>query len=60
MDADETADLLDELESLRRRVAELSEAVADARARRIHLEAVIARLKQDLRRAETSKSPPAY
>jgi septal ring factor EnvC (AmiA/AmiB activator) len=58
MDADETAELLDELESLRRRVAELSEAVADARARRIHQDSVIARLRQELQAARAGRPPP--
>ncbi len=58
MHADERAELLEELESLRRRVAELSEAVADARARRIHQEALVARLRQELQRARGA-SPPA-
>ncbi len=52
MDADEASDLLEELAALRCRVSDLSEAVADARARRIHLEAVIAQLKRELHRLE--------
>jgi hypothetical protein len=52
-DPEEAADLLDEMASLRRRVAELSEAVADARAQRIHQDSVIARLRRELNEART-------
>ena len=56
MDADETADLLEEVEMLRRRVAELSEAVADYRARGLQQQMVIARLEKALRQERTARS----
>ena len=39
---------LDELASLRAQVSRLSEEVADRRAQALHLEAVVARLRQEL------------
>lgn len=50
MEPDELAELLEEVEALRRQVAALSEAVADARARRLQQESLVARLREELRR----------
>jgi len=49
MEADETVEMLEEIEALRRRVSELSEAMADCRARRLTQETLIARLREELR-----------
>jgi hypothetical protein len=56
MDADERAELLDELHMLRQRVTELSESIADCRAQRLHQQALIGRLRDELR--ATRVRPP--
>jgi chromosome segregation ATPase len=60
MEPEETEELLEEIEGLRRRVADLSEAIADCRARRLQQEGVIARLRAELdkrRRQEPHPGP---
>jgi len=49
MEADETVEMLEEIEALRRRLSELSEAMADCRARRLTQETLITRLREELR-----------
>ncbi|MGI8553736.1 MAG: hypothetical protein ACR2PL_23545 [Dehalococcoidia bacterium] len=55
MEPEEVAEMEDELQSLRGQVERLSAQVADGRARAIHLQATISRLREELRRV----SPPA-
>lgn len=49
MDSEQVKELEEEVRSLRLQVARLSETVADRRARALHLEAVVANLRRQLR-----------
>jgi hypothetical protein len=57
MDRDEATELVEEIEALRVQVVELSEVIADCRARGAHQEAIIVRLKGQLR--DERRSPKA-
>ena len=54
MNADETTELIAELEALRHRLSELSEAIADCHARRLTQESLIGRLREQLRTARAT------
>ena len=54
MNVDRLEEMEEEMSSLRVQVARLSEGLADRRARVLHLEALVARLREELRQARTS------
>ena len=58
MDAEEIAELVEEAAALRQRVGELSELVADYRARALDRETIITRLRRELQAERLRQSAP--